>query len=100
MQIELGFSSSSCCRMLCGCFDGPRKPILCPRWGGLGIYEPVRHCLRDKAKEVWPQVRPPARENRKRIRWNTIRRGFFGPRTTQMVADCSSQQNSQCRTGS
>ena len=29
MRIELEFSSSSSCRMLYGCFDGPRKPILC-----------------------------------------------------------------------
>src|SRR5437660_4952029 len=35
--------------------------------------EPVRHCLRDEAKEVRPDARPQARKNRRRIRWNTLR---------------------------
>ena len=35
--------------------------------------EPVRHCLRDEAKEVRPGARPQARTNRRRIRWNTLR---------------------------
>ena len=35
--------------------------------------EPVRHCLRDEAKEVLPDARPQARKNRRCIRWNTLR---------------------------
>src|SRR6266852_3559590 len=35
--------------------------------------EPVRHCLRDEAKEVRPDARPQARKNRRRIPWNTLR---------------------------
>ena len=35
--------------------------------------EPVRHCLRDEAKEVRPDARPQARKNRRRIHWNTLR---------------------------
>jgi hypothetical protein len=35
--------------------------------------EPVRHCLRDEAKEVRPSARPQAPKNRRRIRWNTLR---------------------------
>jgi hypothetical protein len=50
--------------------------------------EPVRHCLRDEAKEVQPGARPHVRKNRRRIRRNTLRI-FFGLRTTQMVADHS-----------
>src|SRR5438445_10908572 len=29
--------------------------------------------VRDEAKEVWPDARPQARKNRRRIRWNTLR---------------------------
>jgi hypothetical protein len=35
--------------------------------------EPVRHCLRDEAKEARPDARPQAWKNRRRIRWNTLR---------------------------
>src|SRR6195256_2599198 len=35
--------------------------------------EPVRHCLRDEAKEVRPDARPQARENMRCIHWNTLR---------------------------
>src|SRR5437016_1640139 len=35
--------------------------------------EPVRHCLRDEAKEVRPDARPQVRKNRRCIRWNTLR---------------------------
>jgi len=37
------------------------------------ILEPVRHCLRDEAKEVPTDARPQAWKNRRRIRWNTLR---------------------------
>ena len=35
--------------------------------------EPVRHYLRNEAKEVRPDARPQAWKNRRRIRWNTLR---------------------------
>jgi len=35
--------------------------------------EPVRHCLRDEAKEVLPDAMPQARKDRRCIRWNTLR---------------------------
>lgn len=35
--------------------------------------EPVRHCLRDVAKEVQADARPQATRNRRRIHWNTLR---------------------------
>ena len=41
--------------------------------GGHLSQEPVRHDLRDEAEEVRPGVRPPARKNRGRICWNTLR---------------------------
>jgi len=37
------------------------------------LKEPVRHCLRDEAKEARPDARPRARKNRRCIRWNTLR---------------------------
>ena len=45
--------------------------------------------LRDEAKEVWPDARP-----RSGITGGDSLESiedFFGPRTTQMVADCSLQ---------
>ena len=35
--------------------------------------EPVRHCLRDEAKEVLADARPQAEKDRRCIRWNTLR---------------------------
>src|SRR5207253_3325144 len=35
--------------------------------------EPVRHCLRNEAKEVRPDARPQAWKNRRCIRWKTLR---------------------------
>src|SRR4249920_4278254 len=40
---------------------------------GTVTQEPVRHCLRDEAKEMRPDARPQARKNRRRIHWNTLR---------------------------
>ena len=39
----------------------------------VAVKEPVRHCLRDEAKEMRPGARPQARKNRRRIHWNTLR---------------------------
>ncbi len=38
-----------------------------------GGEEPVRHHLRDEAKEARLDVRPQAWKNRERIRWNRLR---------------------------
>jgi len=45
---------------------------------GVGsLFSPARSlpdiAVRDEAKEVWPDARPQARKNRRRIRWNTLR---------------------------
>jgi hypothetical protein len=41
------------------------------------LFSPARSlpdiAARDEAKEVWPDARPQARKNRRRIRWNTLR---------------------------
>src|SRR6267143_1102688 len=48
-----------------------------PLWGASQMdhlcKEPVRHCLRDEAKEVRPGARPQVLKNRRCIRWNTLR---------------------------
>jgi len=42
--------------------------------------EPVRHCLRDEAKEVRPHARPQAWKNRRCIRRNTNTLRIFSGR--------------------
>ena len=51
----------------------PRLHIEGYSFGPRDAQEPVRHCLRDEAKEVRPDARPQARKNRRRIRRNTLR---------------------------
>jgi hypothetical protein len=52
--------------------------------------EPVRHCLRHEAKEGRPDERRKARKKPEVYSLEYIE-DFFGPRTTQMVADRSPQ---------
>ncbi len=51
--------------------------------------EPVRHCLRDEAKEVRPDE--GAGPEKPEVYSLEYIEDFFGPRTTQMVADRSPQ---------
>ena len=55
----------------CPASPGHRRADRQARWSLM--LEPVRHCLRDEAKEVLPDARPQAWKNRRRIRWNTLR---------------------------
>jgi hypothetical protein len=56
-------------------FESPHGMVTLVLFSGsqAAFKEPVRHCLRDEAKEVRPDARPQARKNRRCIRWNTLR---------------------------
>ena len=57
---------------------------------GTVTQEPVRHCLRNEAKEMRPDARPQARKKPEAYSLEYVE-DFSGPRTTQMVADRSPQ---------